>query len=347
MSEIVKPSNNLFSHCPKELVLDGFLAWLFNYLNESKNETAKLKLVESLFSGKGKTFEEVSNIKTERQKESVDLLVHFNSKGVSHTVLFENKTWSGPHDKQLQRYRRIFPDCLKYIYLKLAFIPYSEMVEAEKHGYVVITSNQLLEAIEPLKTEHLFIEEFCDYLSNNFVLPQQSLGVELFERNNFRKLQSSQAQQFILSELHENLARRENQCLNFSASSSYGQAFTLLTIAIKTNTYGNLSEKIYWRIDKRSKRYCIKLIQYSKVSIEHAMDKKLRLMKLRDLCKEILLNPELNWHCGKLSDQGLQECEMAIFFFDEDKNSLSKIRTGLEKFSLAFIEKYSEFNQPS
>ena len=196
--------NNLFSHCPKELVTDGFLAWLFNFMNNQSSD-ARLSLFDSLFSNNDSSFQDISNIWTERQKEGVDLFVHFLSKDVQHTVLFENKTWSGQHNDQIRRYKNLFPNCHKYIYLKLAFIPYCEQAEAKKNNYAVITSDQLLNAINPLRGNHSFIEEYCEYLTNQFVTPLQQLEIELFERNDSTKLGDSQAQQFILSELHKKL----------------------------------------------------------------------------------------------------------------------------------------------
>lgn len=355
MSEIVKPSNNLFSHCPKELVLDGFLAWLFNYLNESKNENTKLHLLNSLFSVDGKKFQDASRITTKRQHEHSDLLVEFFSPDMQK-VLFENKTWSSPHGNQLENYRKEIPGCLKYIYLKLAFVPYGERKEVErwdekrKHGYVVVTGSQLLDAIAPLRGEHPFIEEYCAYLLSQFVTPQKQLEAELFKHNNFEKLKEAEAQQYILSELHEKLDQRhpQKQDLKFKAKfNNDGRPFTTLRIALNKDVSPGVAEYIYWRIDKRSNRFYIRLTQYAKVDDAEALkQKKLRLNQFQNDCINIVSELNLDWTPEKQTN-GKYESEIAIYFFDDDKNSLSKIREGLEKYSLAFIKKYSEFNQHS
>jgi hypothetical protein len=354
MAAIVKTSKNLFSCCPKELVLDGFLEWLFDYLNESENADAKLHLINSLFSVDGQKFKDVSDIKANRQDNNVDLMVRFKSQDTDYAVLFENKTWSSPHSGQLARYRDLFPNCSKYIYLKLAFIPYGERKEVErwdekKHGYVVVTSRQLLDAIAPLRMEHPFIEEFYTYLFSKFVTRQERLASELFEDNNLQKLKEAEAQQYILSELHEKLDQHSPKPdLKFRAQcNSGGQAFTTLRIALNKGVFKGVDERIYWRIDKRSDRYYIRLTQYAKIDdVDALKQKKKRLEKFREDCLYINKKLNLDWKPGKLTN-GAYESEIAIFFFDEDKNTLSKIRTGLEMFSLQFINMYSEFNQHS
>ena len=102
--------------------------------------------------------------------------------------------------------------------------------------------------------------------------------------------------------------------------------------------FGDADEFIAWRIDMRSKRYYIRLNQWAGIGEDFRQQKISRLHLLRNECQ--LIANRYKWKAGKLSEQGLKESEIAIFFLDQ--NPLSIIRNDLKNFSLDFIKAYSK-----
>ena len=121
---------NIFFHAPKELTTDAFLVWLLYLLDSDKAyETPKQTFFDSLILKRKDCGRPVGNVELRRQENNVDVLLtfHFEDNNEQQTVLFEDKTWSMPHSDQLARYKKIYPDCYRYFYYKLAYIIIAEL----------------------------------------------------------------------------------------------------------------------------------------------------------------------------------------------------------------------------
>jgi len=102
--------NNIFDYAPKELVMDAFLCWCFNFFNSEDVEGKEfsVKLVNFIYGlkHKGKKLN-VSDIKVKRQylKSKIDVYVRITTtEGKVIHFIFENKLYSSPHSNQLLRH---------------------------------------------------------------------------------------------------------------------------------------------------------------------------------------------------------------------------------------------------
>lgn len=103
-----------------------------------------------------------------------------------------------------------------------------------------------------------------------------------------------------------------------------GAPWTHLIICQKKGFYDGKNETLWWRIDKRSKKTYLRLSQYGNVKDRKDLIeiKKRRLGKIREAVNTICDNYALKR--GKITNKGVNENEVVIFFFDE--NPYTKIK---------------------
>jgi hypothetical protein len=324
--------NNLFAYASKELSTDAFLAWLFRSLS-----------VDPLFEGKSGDFfrgvglcegadNSISGILPVRQEGNTDLIVRCNIDGRPAMFLFENKRHSSMRFGQLDTYKERFPDCDRYIYLKLGFINYQERKIAEGSGYKVLGSEELLQALNSLADCHFLVVHYIEYLHKFFVDPQRKIRNSLCAAS----FSSSQAQQYFLSSLHQSLSDILPS-LKFSSSANIdGSPWTQLTIANRSSAYADKSESLFWRIDKRGKGYYLRLTQYSNIGQEFKGTKKANLRLLRKLLSDI---PLLKYFMqGKVRNDGVKSSEVLVFFFVD--NDIANMAQQLPALTIEIAKRY-------
>ncbi len=240
--------------------------------------------------------------------------------------MFENKTYSTIHSNQLRKYKKLFPLCDKYIYLKLGLINYEEKSHALREGYEVIDARELYNALIHIRKEHFLIEHYIDYIEKEYVSQQNQIFDEMVKNNEIKVINCSdknkgQAQQFVLSKLHEILATKHGfEYLKFRYSSNNGGSpWVQLSIATRPNAYSNMGESIFWRIDRRDKKLYIRLTQYSNVTETSKSIKYANRDILRLKCSSLQSVKSLK--LGGTQNKGLKASEILIFFFKENKIS--------------------------
>lgn len=311
--------NNLFAYASKELSTDAFLAWLFRSLSVDPSFEGKLDDFFrglSLYDG---ACDSISDISVSRQEGNTDLIVRCNIDKRPAKFLFENKRHSSMHSRQLDIYKERFPDCDRYIYLKLGFISYTERKNAEDSGYKVLGSEELLQSLNDLADCHFLVAHYIEYLQKGFVAPQRKLRDGLTADS----FSSPQAQQYFLSLLHQSLSDVLPSLKFRSSANIGGSPWTQLTIATRSLAYGDKSESLFWRIDKRGRGYYLRLVQYSNIDKTYKMAKKANLELLRSRLSDIpLLN---SFAKGKVRNDGIKSSEILIFFFvDNEVASMSR-----------------------
>lgn len=162
---------NLFEIATKELSQDGFLTWLIRYADpECQGENPAVfecaqKFVRFLME-KQDDFR-IEKVRAYRQWNHIDILVEVNDDSV---IIIEDKTVTGTHGNQLQRYREnveeIFGGKTIYcIYLKTgneSVFRLSQNVEA--YGYRVVGRGDILEILNSCKTSNDILTEFRENL---------------------------------------------------------------------------------------------------------------------------------------------------------------------------------------
>ena len=328
--------NNIFKFSPKELVMDAFFAWLFKelYSNPSMQKYQVAFLKNLNITGLSSPW---SSCEVEKQKENTDLVVTINEK----EILFENKTISTIHGSkyyrnQLHKYKTILPHCYKYIYMKLSFIDYEENKIAVSEGYSVVTSQNIQRALDPFKSFCQIVEQYYEYLDDNFLKKENTLFSEM--ETNCSVYKYSVVQRKFLSDLYMKLdGHLKDMKLNY-ASNIGGSNWTQLRIAMSTKKYGTVNEYIFWRIDKKKKGgYYIKLTQYANIDSSYQLDKETELKRLRKIFDD-LVAIKYSLISAKCQKRGMKSSEIGLFYCKD--NSYYDLATQLVDFSKDFVAKY-------
>lgn len=307
--------NNIFNYSPKELTTDGFLNWLFCEFETNKTFRA---YAPSFFHALGLSDcsnRDVHNISVTRQEKKADLIVRYQLDESEKQALFENKTNTTFHSGQLEEHQDNHPGFDHYIYLKLAYIYYSERTHAKKLEYKVIPSDVLLDALSPFRHEHCLTDMYCSFLKEVYVTPINKIKERLIADNCYQDFKDFQAQQYLLSCLHEKLVDLPGIRFKTGANAG-GEPWTQLDIANRHLAYGDKYEYIFWRIDKRSRRYYLRLNQYANINPQFKAQKKANLDRIREVVDAMCLSYGLK--LGSVSNAGIKESEIVIFFFDEN-----------------------------
>lgn len=320
--------NNLFAYAPKELSTDAFLKWLFIECVENKAfspHAAELFSKICLLQG----CELIENLECLTQHKSVDLFVRFYQNNLWRKVLFENKTWTSIHSDQLNRYKKTFPDCDNYIYLKLGFIDFQEIQMATSAGYKIVSASILLDALRPLQGKSLICDQYIYFLKENFIDYINSIRTKI-ANNNPDIFDEREAQRIFLSEIGENLKEIEPDLYMKSFANNGGTPCSQLDFYQQDKVYGEESEYLFYRIDKRSSRNYLRINQYADIGPEFYEKKMKRLKKIREICSSSA--SRFNVKQGKFNDLGKKESEALIFFFDEnDQKELKKAAIEMAK----------------
>ena len=129
--------------------------------------------------------------------------------------------------------------------------------------------------------------------------------------------------------------------LKYKTGSSSGRPWTELNIARKENVYGNNWEFLFWRIDIRKGKFYIRLNQYAYIikanNTDFNRNKKERLKLLRKIASDI--KSKYNLKAGKLSNSGVNESEIIIFFLQD--NDMKTLVNEVYSFSLEMVNEYN------
>ncbi|XMB72008.1 PD-(D/E)XK nuclease family protein [Mycoplasmatota bacterium WC30] len=136
-------TKNLFSYATKELSQDAFLRWLFENWSSDEQDIKEAccvvleKLLDMKFSAK-----DITNVIAKSQVSSIDIVVDVWVNSVKYIIIIEDKTYTGPHDDQLKKYKDLVAkwkqECvIKYIYYKTNLISDDEISHIENQGWEI------------------------------------------------------------------------------------------------------------------------------------------------------------------------------------------------------------------
>jgi len=178
---------NIFSLATKELSQDGFFTWLLQWAdndhskhNQQLNETAK-DFVRLLL-GKSTDFQ-ITKVKAGRQWNNIDIWAEIND---DIFIAIEDKTNTGEHSEQLERYKQIVQEHYKnkrnnlfFVYLKTGNESIATINEIIKKGYTVIDRKAVLEILNSCKSKNEILIEF-----------RENLNLIESQTNSFNKLEN-------------------------------------------------------------------------------------------------------------------------------------------------------------
>jgi len=340
MSNLV--NTNLFKHAPKELVTDAFLTWLFYFLDSSEHQKDRTILFNELLLKPEDINKEVSLINVYKQQSNTDIILEFNLNNKKEKILFENKTWSGTTASQLNGYRNKYPNIYRYIYLKLAYINHEEYKLVKECGYDIINVFNLSETLSKFGNIHVIISHYLEYIDFTFRDHISQFPIKLLNENNTGLLSDGQAQHFFIDEIYKKIDDKVSGLRLRAGNSRGGNPWTQLDISLTKDVYNNIDELIFWRVDERSGEFYLRLNQYSYIDMEHKELKFKRLEKLREIAYNI--SNKLSLISGRLSNKGLKESEIIIFFLKQ--NSIKSLIEIIPKFTIEFKVEYEKISIP-
>jgi len=164
---------NIFRLATKELSQDGFFTWLLQWADNDQrqhdqqlNETAK-DFVRLLL---GQTSDyKISKVVAGRQWNNIDIWAEINDE---YFIGIEDKTNSGEHSEQLERYKEIATNHYKdkshklvFVYLKTGNESLSTLNKIREKGYSIIDRKAVLQVLNQRPVSNEIFNDFKDYLT--------------------------------------------------------------------------------------------------------------------------------------------------------------------------------------
>jgi hypothetical protein len=164
---------NIFKLATKELSQDGFFTWLLQWADNEHiqhdkelNETAK-DFVRLLL---GQTTDfQINKVVAGRQLYNIDIWAEVNDE---YFIGIEDKTNSGEHSEQLERYKEIATNHYKdknhkliFVYLKTGNESLATLNKIVEKGYLTIDRRKVLNILEKRQITNEIFNDFKDYLT--------------------------------------------------------------------------------------------------------------------------------------------------------------------------------------
>jgi hypothetical protein len=164
---------NIFRLATKELSQDGFFTWLLqwadnnhNQYDNNLNETAK-DFVRLLL---GQTPDyQIIKVEAGRQWNNIDIWAEINDE---YFIVIEDKTNTGEHSEQLQRYKDIATNHYKdknhklvFVYLKTGNESLSTLKKIKENGYSSVDRKTVLSVLNKRQVTNEIFNDFKDYLT--------------------------------------------------------------------------------------------------------------------------------------------------------------------------------------
>jgi hypothetical protein len=163
---------NIFRLATKELSQDGFFTWLLqwadndhNQHNQLLNETAK-DFVRLLL-GKSVDYQ-INKVEAGRQWNNIDIWAEINDE---YFIGIEDKTNTGEHSEQLERYKEIASNHYKdkkhklvFVYLKTGNESSATLKKVIEKGYSTIDRRAILNVLNQRDVHNDIFNDFKEYL---------------------------------------------------------------------------------------------------------------------------------------------------------------------------------------
>lgn len=165
---------NIFRLATKELSQDGFFTWLLQWaddcnkqLDQNLNEVAKNFI--RLLIGQNETYH-IEKVKAGRQWNNIDIWAEINDE---YFIAIEDKTNTGEHSEQLERYKQIATEHYKdkklnlaFVYLKTGNESTATLKKVTEKGYIIVDRKSILNIFNKNQVHNEIFMDFQDYLTD-------------------------------------------------------------------------------------------------------------------------------------------------------------------------------------
>ena len=339
--------NNIFEFAPKELVLDAFLCWCFNF-DKSENILEKefshnlVKEIYALCGGKKKLNIKAINPLRQQTESKIDVVIDITLHNDEKlTFIFENKLETSYHSNQLEEHvnnaTREFNGEKKYIYFKIGHMYQEDLMLPEdvRDQYTTIDRMCILNIFKVNQLDNDIFKSYYKFL----LKIEESYKVEKELLQKGRQLKQSEletlfcspsGQYMILDELNQKLGGK----IKLSKGTSFGRPWSNISLI-------RIKEKhsVFWRIDwrKNNKDYkpYICLRKY-KTTMETTKEDDDFLQGMR-MSFEKITKEYSSLEFSNIHNLGSKEREIGILFFDNEKNTIPNVINELASFTRSFI----------
>lgn len=211
----METKTNIFFHAPKELTTDAFLVWLIYFL-DSKEEykTYKQVFFDNLILKKKDRGRAVNSIELKRQENNCDVLLtfRFEDNREEQALLVIGKACSLPYNRELARYKELYPNCYRYLYYKMSYVNSLEEKTVSMHQYDLITAGMISSTIEKMMDIesssflHSLIKMYYEYISYTYFDAMNSFHESIFIKHQYEILTNDDAQNYLCDVIADNVA---------------------------------------------------------------------------------------------------------------------------------------------
>lgn len=278
-------SNNLFEFATSELSQDAFICWVVNWINGPK-ENKLYQMAEDFLTGLlGCTNDELlDGVEVLKQYNRIDVLVIV--KRSKKAIIIEDKTFTGEHDDQIERYKeqikfltkegKVDATDIKTVYFKTGFLYDNDRIVAQKTDYTV-DREKLLDVLNKYKGLNDIVDSYIEYLEwlNDWYKENGAITAENVSNHYI-------AQYNLMNSIFSNIDKTNPI---YNGTNQGGTPWTEYTI------YRGAVGELFWRIDSDNKGPYISLRFYNKHNKKNKEEHNIHVKKYekyREIVEEIL-----------------------------------------------------------
>ncbi len=281
-------------------------------------------------------------------KTDVYFQVSINCKIVSFII--EDKTHISHHSDQLRKYREAISkdkhaeDEIVGIYYKTGYMfPHDKEAKTE-YGFKILGYEEIHKFLQRYSTDNVIFESYKEYIKENY-FDHYEQNKNKWESGDYNCFRYDFAQWEYMLKLKEecNGTIPEKVDNFYKGNNSSGSPWTQFRFVKIADVYcDEVNEYVFYRLDKLSNdKYYLSVRQYANIKDKNSEEaknlKQARLKTYREIFNSIDTG-EITFG-DKPSNRGMNEREIAVLFFDGDKNTPNNVLEAMKSIHAAFVEK--------
>ena len=295
------------------------------------------------------TIKEVKNIRRQYFKTDVYFQVVLNN-GFVISFIIEDKVNTSHHSDQLQRYKIEIEsdgekeDEIVLIYYKTGYI-FDWDNKAIDFGYSILTAKLVSEFLEKYQIINPIFTDYKEYVKNINDFYQKAYK-ELFSTNEgYKQFVYDFTQIEFMKELFNRCPDNVNNYHSVNNGKSIGGSpWTCLNFLYIEKMVNEFPEMLFYKLDQRANGFNISLRHYSyfknSSNIDSAKKEKIKRLNFYiDIFNSIKAEEITKLQFGKINRDlsGAFDSDIAVIYFDSDKNTVQNVLTELPKFHKVFV----------
>jgi hypothetical protein len=341
---------NLFDFATSELSQDAFLCWLAALADHDDTELQRLgrSFIAWLWTTATKVEVEPSHVRLQQkprpQWKKIDVTLDVVVAGEKARLIIEDKTGTGPHDRQLERYLEVAEEKgvrTVPLYFKTGY-HFGEDVRATAAKYTVVGLSEWVEFLKAQTIHNDIFDDYRAYVSDMLEKRQATLAT-LMSPTGHRAFEKDYVQFEFMKRLAVRCPEFIGRSVTYHDRSVSGQPWTQHAFAeFKGTLPGGTTEALFYRIDRRGGRWFLSVRQYAVVKgVPAAQVAKLaRLREYRKLLADAVEGSAtgLAFERAPVADhRGKNESEIGVLFFDDATNSTTNVLEMIPAVHRAFV----------